>query len=170
MKCISLWQPWATLIVTGAKKIETRGWFTPYRGPLLIHAAKRKIKKEFMEYAMYKPFAAAFATPVGPALFQELGDLPFGAIVGQVELVQCKRTELLVSESRTPLGGVYEKRLRFPDQLPPELNGSFWTEHDLGNFEPGRYGWVLENPVEFDPVEYKGEQGLFEVWEAIFDE
>lgn len=41
MRAISLWQPWASLVVLGAKKIETRHWSTNYRGPLLIHAAKR---------------------------------------------------------------------------------------------------------------------------------
>ena len=40
MKVLSLWQPWATLMAIGAKKIETRHWYTRYRGPLVIHAAK----------------------------------------------------------------------------------------------------------------------------------
>ncbi len=39
MKCISLIQPWATLIIHGAKRFETRGWRTLYRGPLTIHAS-----------------------------------------------------------------------------------------------------------------------------------
>ncbi len=41
MKCISLIQPWATLILSGAKRFETRGWRTPYRGPLATHASGR---------------------------------------------------------------------------------------------------------------------------------
>ena len=40
MKALSLTQPWATLVVIGAKRIETRSWHTSYVGPLLIHAAK----------------------------------------------------------------------------------------------------------------------------------
>lgn len=40
-KMLTLWQPWASLIVVGAKTIETRSWSTDYRGPLVIHAAKR---------------------------------------------------------------------------------------------------------------------------------
>jgi hypothetical protein len=38
MKALSLWQPWATLVSIGAKRIETRSWPTKYRGPLAIHA------------------------------------------------------------------------------------------------------------------------------------
>ena len=42
MKVLSLLQPWATLVVLGAKKYEVRGWQTAYRGPLLIHASAKK--------------------------------------------------------------------------------------------------------------------------------
>ncbi len=48
MKALSLWQPWAHAIVTGGKRIETRSWATKYRGPLIIHAAKRKITQDEM--------------------------------------------------------------------------------------------------------------------------
>ena len=37
---ISIRQPWAWLIIQGVKAVENRGWYTSYRGPLLIHAAK----------------------------------------------------------------------------------------------------------------------------------
>jgi len=46
MKAISLWQPWATLISIGAKRIETRSWETLYRGSIVIHAAKRWSKDQ----------------------------------------------------------------------------------------------------------------------------
>uniref|UniRef100_A0A6M3J354 ASCH domain-containing protein n=1 Tax=viral metagenome TaxID=1070528 RepID=A0A6M3J354_9ZZZZ len=36
MKAISLWQPWASAMALGWKKIETRSWGTSYRGPPLI--------------------------------------------------------------------------------------------------------------------------------------
>ena len=37
---LSVKQPWATLIVSGIKKIEIRQWSTTIRGPVFIHAAK----------------------------------------------------------------------------------------------------------------------------------
>ena len=37
MRALSLWQPWASLIFDGRKKIETRHWEMLYRGPLAIH-------------------------------------------------------------------------------------------------------------------------------------
>ena len=45
MKCLSLKQPYAQLLVSGKKIIEIRTWNTKYRGPFLIHASK-KINKE----------------------------------------------------------------------------------------------------------------------------
>jgi Protein kinase domain len=41
MKCISLWQSWATLVVAGLKKIDTRSWGNDHRGLLGIHAARK---------------------------------------------------------------------------------------------------------------------------------
>lgn len=40
MKALSVKQPWAELIASGRKTIETRTWRTKYRGPLLICASK----------------------------------------------------------------------------------------------------------------------------------
>jgi hypothetical protein len=41
MKALSVRQPWAWLIIAGHKDVENRSWTTTYRGPLLIHAARR---------------------------------------------------------------------------------------------------------------------------------
>lgn len=40
MKALSVKQPWANMIAAGEKTIETRKWYTPYRGPLLIVSSK----------------------------------------------------------------------------------------------------------------------------------
>ena len=38
MKCLSVSQPFADLIVSGRKTIELRGWNTGFRGEFLVHA------------------------------------------------------------------------------------------------------------------------------------
>ena len=40
MKCLSVCQPFAELIVQGKKTIELRRWNTKFRGEFLVHAAK----------------------------------------------------------------------------------------------------------------------------------
>lgn len=45
MKCLSLRQPYAELLVAGKKTIELRKWNTNFRGKFLIHASKN-VNKE----------------------------------------------------------------------------------------------------------------------------
>jgi len=81
---VSLWQPWASAIPLGLKKIETRGWSTKYRGPLLIHAAKRWAtdqKRFTTDCLQYDP-------QIGQAL-------PFGAVIARCELIDVQPTEIL---------------------------------------------------------------------------
>ncbi len=40
MKCLSLRQPYAELVVLGKKTIELRKWNTHFRGRFLVHASK----------------------------------------------------------------------------------------------------------------------------------
>jgi len=41
MKALSVKQPWANMIASGEKTIETRTWMTTYRGQLLIVSSKQ---------------------------------------------------------------------------------------------------------------------------------
>ena len=84
MKALTLWQPWATLIAIGAKKIETRPWSTRYRGPLAIHAAKTQ---KMARYARLEPFCSALEAG-GYNPFQPL---PSGVVVATCQLVDCKQ-------------------------------------------------------------------------------
>ncbi len=42
IRALTIKQPWAELLIRGEKTIECRTWTTPYRGPLLLHAAKSR--------------------------------------------------------------------------------------------------------------------------------
>ena len=37
-RCLTVRQPWASLIIAGTKTVEHRRWRTDYRGELWIHA------------------------------------------------------------------------------------------------------------------------------------
>jgi len=85
MKAISLWEPWATAIAIGAKKIETRSWATSYRGPLAIHAAKLASHAPGIYAPLLRPvFAAAGIT--------EFRHLAFGCVVATCRVVDVRRT------------------------------------------------------------------------------
>jgi hypothetical protein len=81
MKAISLWQPWASAIALGHKRVETRHWATRYTGPIAIHAAKRWTAAE-------REFAA-----VEKALGRLPVRLPLGAIVATATLMGCRLTQ-----------------------------------------------------------------------------
>lgn len=93
MRALSLWQPWASAIAAGLKCVETRDWFTHYRGPLLIHAATRGPKSQ----------VADWIDALG--LTFDVDDLPFGAIVAVANLTKCCHAEhVVVSEQEELLG------------------------------------------------------------------
>lgn len=155
MKAISLWQPWASLIANGAKKIETRSWPTNYRGPILIHAAKRMNKSELLYMACNWSYCEALGLQMGGA-YARVKELPFGAIVAVADLVDCVPVLKLTGE---------QLDVRRTNNINPHTT---WSERFLGNYEPGRFGWVLENVKALDaPYPYKGEQGLFVVPDSL---
>lgn len=94
MKAISLWQPWASAIALGHKRIETRHWLTSYRGLIAIHAAKRWTADE-REFHSAEHRAGRL-----PA------HLPLGAVVAIANLVAIRRTEDLV-ETIGPIEALY---------------------------------------------------------------
>lgn len=85
MKAITIKQPWASLIVHSIKDVENRTWRTNFRGRVLIHAAGshgRKFSVDLTDAQM----KSAFGTIAKETMF---GHLPFGAIIGSVEIVGC---------------------------------------------------------------------------------
>lgn len=46
MKCLSLRQSYAELLVSGKKTVELRKWNTKFRGKFLIHASKNVNKEK----------------------------------------------------------------------------------------------------------------------------
>jgi len=119
MRALSFWQPWAQLIVTGDKLVETRHWPTKVRGEIAIHAAKRKPDKTSCVY---------------------IPNLPLGAVIGTVEVIDCM-----------PIEDLYETE--YDTQL----------ERSYGDWNHGRFGWLLINPKQFViPINTSGHQGFWQ--------
>lgn len=155
MKAITLTQPWATAVALGAKRIETRSWGTRYRGPLAIHAAKGFRVGELIHQGccwgwcgVLRP--TGYKMGGGPTLDKIL---PFGAVIGTCRLVDCRPTgSFTVDELHTK---------RRPEGEESTLYD--WTEKYLGDFSPGRWGWVLEEATAMAPVRCAGARGIW-VW------
>lgn len=138
MKCLSIRQPWASLIMGAGKQhnttmfqlpkdVENRTWGTGYRGRILIHAAQSLDKDHDLFLAMV---ASDYLD----------GALPRGALLGTAEIVDCHQQRHSV------------------DGAPPCCR-SLWAVRVSGYWH-----WMLRNPVPFaSPVPYKGRLGLFDV-------
>lgn len=146
-KALTLYQPHATLVAIGAKRIETRSVSTSYQGLLAIHAGR---SREWLEMATREPFKSVLARAGYDSPFQ----LPLGDVVGICDLAGCFKMD----ERICRLNG----RLQYGD-MEVIMDD---RERDFGNYAPGRYGYVLEGAVQLaSPVRARGKQGFWN-WEA----
>ena len=74
MKCLSVCQPFAELIIQGKKTIELRKWNTKFRGEFLVHAAKNIL----IEDCKRMKISSSITT---------------GSIIGKVKLTDVKKYE-----------------------------------------------------------------------------
>lgn len=137
MKAITIKQPWATLIVLGEKKFETRSWATKHRGPLAIHAGK-SVDKDACEDSWIKSVLAEH----GITTWKQL---PTGVVIATVELVDCHKVSLGVGSVVCTSG--------------PVIHG---LEYEFGDYTEGHYAWELSNlQVLNEPVQANGQLSLW---------
>jgi len=125
MKCLTIIEPWASLISHNLKTIETRSWKTNYRGKILIQASRTKKKSPLITYLM-----SFLPSPY----------LPYGCLIAEAELVDC----LYMTES-------------FITKIKNNRN-----EYLMGDYQVGRYAWILKNIKPLYPVYVSGKLGLWE--------
>jgi hypothetical protein len=180
-RALSLWQPWASLVALGHKRIETRSWSTRYRGPLVIHASKR------CEAIDLGDFTVEDDTPrSSPKQYLLRGPiswpyrLPMGAVVATCELIDV-----------VPIIGAAERieEAWMPHVAATVSSGDLWhwkgpsateslctgrpswlhedinDQRPYGDFTPGRFAWLLADIRAVSPIPATGHQGLWN-WEA----
>src|SRR5207245_1453211 len=87
MRCLSLIQPYATLVAIGAKPIDTRSWKTDYRGPLAIHASVG-FPRDYRILCDLEPFHRVLEA----AGIRSWRELPLGAVLCSCRLADCRPT------------------------------------------------------------------------------
>jgi activating signal cointegrator 1 len=138
MKALTLYQPWASLVVLGEKKIETRSWQTRHTGPLAIHASST-LPPGFYDICDSPAFREALER-----LGLQPGRLPVGAVLGSVELLACVPTERLLEE------------------------GLGVKEQAFGDYGALRFGWLLQDALALpEPVFCRGHLWLWELPEDV---
>jgi hypothetical protein len=129
MKALTLWQPWASMVELGEKRVETRCWSTKYRGEIAIHSAAAL------------PPAWLGASRHSPEFRQEVADVLNCRIEHVAELVR-----------GLPLGKVLcVVRLDSIETTDSVREILCERERIFGNYEDGRYAWFMEMVQRFDP-------------------
>ncbi|GAB2294441.1 hypothetical protein Dimus_028649 [Dionaea muscipula] len=140
--CLTMHQPWASLLVYGIKRIEGRSWPAPIRGRLWIHAAS-KIPDPTTIKAMEDFYREIYAVNgVTDIKFPE--NYPVSRLLGCVEVVGCLKCEELSSWEEVPEG------VRLEGQTD--------------------YCWLCEQPQKLlVPFEMRGFQGVYNLERKIYE-
>ena len=152
MKALTIWQPWASLIMLGAKPYEFRGWHAPNTivgQRIAIHAGARKPRRaEIADIITRINTSDAWTTCIHmtpdtlrilDAWHANPGKLYTGCILGTAILGEPKKASEIVGE----FGGV--------------VNDSDRDEHF-------NWAWPLSDPHYLrEPLPMKGMQGFWNV-------
>ena len=124
--CLSMHQPWASLLVQGIKRVEGRTWYTPHRGRLWIAAAAKQptdhdiAAVEAMYRALYGHKNIAFPK-----------QYPVSCLLGCVDLVDCLaqedyKEEFPEGESESPYVFVCENPQQLTVKFPVKGQHKIW--------------------------------------------
>ncbi|XP_010530495.1 PREDICTED: uncharacterized protein LOC104807079 [Tarenaya hassleriana] len=140
--CLTMHQPWASLLVYGIKRVEGRSWPAPIRGRLWIHAAS-KVPDEATIKAMEEFYREIYAVNgVTDINFPE--HYPVSRLLGCVEVVGCVKCEELQNWEALPEGVRLEGQTDFC--------------------------WLCEKPQKLIiPFEMRGFQGVYNLEKKIYE-
>lgn len=145
VKLISLHQPYASLMAVLAKENETRDYKTPYRGQLVIQAAK---ESDFWQTHAHlwndNPIVHVFRCE-HPEAYEALHPATCRMrAVAVTTLTNCLR----MTHSPTP--SVAEISIAHVSE----------AEQAVGLYKPGRYAWTTTDTLYLpEPIKYPGHQG-----------
>lgn len=140
--CLTMHQPWASLLVHGIKRIEGRSWPSPIKGRLWIHAAG-KVPEHATIKAMEDFYREIYAVN-GITDIKFPDSYPTSSLLGCVEVVGCVTLEELRCWEDIPEGVRLEGQTNFC--------------------------WLCEQPQKLIiPFEMRGYQGVYNLERKIFD-
>jgi activating signal cointegrator 1 len=139
MKAITVLQPWAHLLLIGAKRYEIRSWKTKHRGILLIHAGRR-LTDTARNLCTVEPFRSTLAQ----AGIKRPSELPLGVLLGSLIVEDCLPTDQVMYGN-------------------PDVR-----DVAFGDFRPGHWAWRMSDPKPLaTPIFYQGVLGIFDVPDHI---
>lgn len=167
-RALSMWQPWASLLAHGIKKVESRGRDTPFRGEFYIHATGSVPKVSYTEHYLKDPEFLMYVNHflrVGhynPISWNDYRHaFPTGQLIGKARITDSM-----------PSWDLKEK-------WGPRRMDDWQREFTLGDHGSDRFAWMVEQPqvisigaITEKPmgIPAKGSQSLFwKIPPAIID-
>lgn len=154
MNALTIWQPWASAIALGVKKVETRGWACPEWAigvPMAILAGRKNGKEgreAWERLVLAEPETFGIFGAAGIRCWEEM---PFGAVVCVVKVTGCEPTD-------------YVGR----GQVQPAWFRGAPDERRWGDHGPGRWAWIIGEVRRIEPpFQLIGRQGIFEARELV---
>ena len=176
MRCISLYQPWASLIACGAKIYETRHWAPPREligATIAIHAAK-KVDRSAIPFAegllngQHDPGGFTLADQLAATMRNTPAHLfgMFGMASYPVGCVVCTARLDGAFLLGDPAEGTAFPAARVISRMTSHaMPACFTVRYDtFGNYAPGRWAWLLRDVQPLTPpVAALGRQGFFDL-------
>ena len=130
MKTLSIRQPWASLIVKGFKDVENRSWRTPIRGEIAIHASASNTEDDWddaiITVSMIQTITFSEAEKWIIESIGEFDKLPRGAILGIVEIIDCKRERTSPWHFEENWGFYLQNPKEIKEPIPAKGKLGFW--------------------------------------------
>ncbi|KAG0453921.1 hypothetical protein HPP92_025225 [Vanilla planifolia] len=140
--CLTMHQPWASLLVHGIKRIEGRSWPAPLTGRLWIHAASKVPEPETIK--QMENFYREIYAVNGIIDINFPKNYPISRLLGCVEIVGCLKGDELAHWEEVPESVRLEA---------------------LTNF-----CWLCEKPQKLVvPLEMRGYQGVYNLEKRIYE-
>lgn len=165
MLAISLWQPWASLLVSGCKLAETRSWFPPeaLRGRwVAVHGAATRVPRPRLVDLVLKlegvegPRAKEAARRVRA---EAHSDLARGAVVGLVRFSAFYEVLWLDREKREVTVVEHAQGWNMSARIKHTVSEA---ELLLGDWSVGRKLWFVEETIKLpEPVACRGRPRVF---------
>ncbi|CAM9105123.1 unnamed protein product [Hapterophycus canaliculatus] len=110
--CLTMHQPWASLLVAGVKRVEGRSWSTEHRGVLWIHAAAKE-PSEAEVRAVEDQYRSIYSAESIPGDLSLPRSYPTSCLLGCVELVDCLPQAKFQAARKIPFGPKLESQSDF---------------------------------------------------------
>ena len=146
MKALTLWQPWATLIMDGIKTRETRTWPPPsvlVGDRLAIHAGRRMAEQWMIGEDVEREMSARHGQ-------QWKTSVERGMLLGSVMLKSVHRVQL--SNCSTARRVMYESE-----------DGKIYPIDSYGDYSVGMWIWEISDPQPIEPRRINGQSWLWDV-------